>query len=190
MEKQDKNPRMAYIKILRTQHNFVKWFFCIFLSSLYNLLTFCRDEFASPERQGDYTVIHILHKLPSLPVSWLIVIILIILILWLFEASYSIYKKREEKINELSGNNRDIKQEIRNFLESIKFVGPEILNKIDAKEEEIVVQMNILNQIKLTELSEHPDFDKFLFFEKGSSYTLNSEQMAAYHLYPKDALRK
>lgn len=84
----------------------------------------------------------------------------------------------------------DIKQEIRNFLESID---PTILQRIDAKEKEIFISTNSYQSNKLMQLSEHSDFDEFLSFEKEKSGVIFSSRqgtITGYHLYPKDALIK
>ena len=92
------------------------------------------------------------------------------------------------------------KQEIRTSLESIN---PLILQKIDARQKEIHVRIGVATQIKLSELSKQPDFDKYLSFKKTKRTIMGDGQVkgiikeldenslaTVYYLYPKDALIK
>lgn len=87
------------------------------------------------------------------------------------------------------------KQEIRTLLESVK---PLILQKIDMGQKDILIMINIPTEVKLLDLSQRPDFNKFLSIKqsRGSKiedYIIDSNDIswkASYHLYPKDALIK
>jgi len=109
----------------------------------------------------------------------------------------------DEQKQTYSTNTKDMKQDIRTLLESIS---PLILDRIDAGHEKIPVLISMLKQIKLNDLSEHPDFDNFLTFDKcgGSVRGAGKDAMykgwvdeigetgekRRYYLYPKDALIK
>lgn len=105
------------------------------------------------------------------------------------------YRENENKIIPIN-----TKQEIRTLLESIN---PLILQKVDARQKEIPMRIGIATQIKLSELSKYPDFDKFLSFKKTKKTIIGNGQAGnfikeldedsfsvGYYLYPKDALIK
>ena len=119
-----------------------------------------------------------------------------------FLAPYLLHREREVAII-------NTKHDIRTFLESIN---PAILQKIDTGQKEIPVFISVPKQIKLSDLSERSDFNKFLSF-KQSGYAKGSGvvemtrngvdptkdfikeldqrgHMDGYYLYPKDALIK
>ena len=89
------------------------------------------------------------------------------------------------------------KQEIRVFLESIN---PEILRKIDIRQKEIPILIGAVKQVKLSNLSERPDFKNFLSFTRGYGSVVGggsngyidelgeSGMKSRYILCPKDAL--
>jgi hypothetical protein len=132
-----------------------------------------------------------------IPLSWRLLILFGFVFISAILTSYSMYKKQQQKIEELQNDSKptrnsktNTKQEIRDFLESLN---PEILQRIDAKEKVIVIHADIETQTGLIMLSKLPDFDKYLSFEKPrfyESYALNCEPMKIYHLCPKDALIK
>ena len=92
------------------------------------------------------------------------------------------------------------KQEIRAFLESIN---TEILQRIDGRQKEMHVLMSDSKRAKLIELSERPDFNKFLDIKKSGAHCIGGAPesgfikefgengaMVGCYLYPKDALIK
>ena len=87
------------------------------------------------------------------------------------------------------------KQEIRTLLESIS---PSILQKIDMGQKDILIMINIPTEVKLLDLSQRPDFKKFLSIKQSRSsntkdYIIDLDDIswkAGYHLSPKDALIK
>lgn len=94
------------------------------------------------------------------------------------------------------------KQEIRTFLESIH---PEILRRIDHDYAKILTTLSVPNQVKLTNLSERPDFEKYMSFKQINNDTddfndfddpnvfIEGDEyfnwIQAHYLYPKDALK-
>jgi hypothetical protein len=102
----------------------------------------------------------------------------------------ALLQEENKKLKSKDGNTQKpvTREEVRTFFESI---APEILQEIDAKQKEIRVDMSILQEIKFIELSERPDFGKYLSFTKeDGSYTWNCVQMTVYYIFPKDALIK
>ena len=90
----------------------------------------------------------------------------------------------------------DTKQVIRTLFES---VSPKILEKIDIGQKNILILINIPTEIKLLDLPQHSDFNKFLSFEQNHEPNETDEYIydsndhswkAAYRIYPKDALIK
>lgn len=95
------------------------------------------------------------------------------------------------------------KQEIRSFLET---VNPEILKRIDVGRKEILVCISTQDAVRLSNLSEYVDFNKYLSFrqatigeddskglEDPNIFIENNEYLWAtngYYLYPKDALMR
>jgi hypothetical protein len=94
------------------------------------------------------------------------------------------------------------KQEIRTFLESIN---PEILQRIDLGQKKILVCISTQDTVKLSNLSERVDFDKYLSvkqitFEDDSNdlgdpnISIENDEYLwvnnGHYLYPQDALRK
>ena len=80
------------------------------------------------------------------------------------------------------------KQEIRTFLES---VDENILRAIDSEIKKFDVRLKTIEQVKLNELSEHPDFKKYLTFEDTGEIGFGKAGTSVkYILYPKDALIK
>jgi hypothetical protein len=122
---------------------------------------------------------------------WIVpcVIFVVLFVIRLILAPYEKDKQRQQEISKLIGNNKNIKQQIRNFLESI---APNILQKIDAKEKEIGISIDIPNQVELMRLSKLPDFDKYLAFKEYQfgDYMLNCTPFKGYILYPKDEIIK
>ncbi len=100
----------------------------------------------------------------------------------------------EQKQNHLTST-KNTKQDIRILLESIN---PEILRAIDAGQRDILVMMNIPTEVRLLNLSERPDFNKYLSIKQSrggkiEDYIIDSNDMswkADYHLCPQDALIK
>ena len=109
--------------------------------------------------------------------------------------SYSMYQ--EASIKPVT------KQEIRTLLESIN---PAILSKIDKGQKKILVPINTYKLVKLTSLSENPNFGKYLSFKQVNRddnfnnfkdpnifVEINDFSWSwcqTYYLYPKDALVK
>lgn len=101
----------------------------------------------------------------------------------------------------------DTKQDIRNFFESIN---PMILQIVDTRQKKFPILIGVVKEAKLSELSERPDFNKFLKYEQmewtmfgarhpdankvlenGAVVELNQHgTLQGYFLYPKDALVK
>lgn len=86
--------------------------------------------------------------------SYRIVIFLVFILISVILTAYSFYKQIP---------NVDIKQEIRTLLESIN---PEILSKIDKGRAKILVPISPTKLVKLTNLSENPNFNKYLSVEQ------------------------
>jgi len=151
---------------------------------------------------------------------WMIplAVFLSILMIRLIIAPYVMYTEQQQTIMKLreaaAQKEQDTKQDIRTFLE---IVNPKILTKVDAGQEEIHVYLGASSQAKLKNLSELPNFAKFLSFNQvnrtmqGINYDgndpdiisavkqalgdfipeLNEQGFAqGYCLYPKDALRQ
>ncbi len=137
-------------------------------------------------------------------VSWLyrLLILLVLLHIITIVTSYFMYTSQQQKIEKLLGVKQDIKQEIRTCLESIN---PEILQRIDAGRKKILVCISMQDAVKLSNLSERVDFDKYLSFrqatlegdfnglEDPNIFIENVKYMwvsNGHYLYPKDALIK
>ena len=119
--------------------------------------------------------------------------IITFLIAAVFIAPFLKYQNRENEPID-----RDTRKEIRTLLES---VNPEILKRIDEGQKEIPVRFNTIAQVKLSELSNHQDFYRFLDFKKTGSIVSGANYTGSfigepneisftecYYLYPKDAL--
>ena len=141
-------------------------------------------------------------------VSWpyRLLIILVLLFISTICTSYSMYTGQQQTITKLQERQalrrQDTKQEIRTCLESIN---PEILQRVDAGRKKILVCINTQDVVRLSNLSERVDFDKYLSFrqvtlednlneledpniyiEKGEYIWVNN----GHYLYPKDALMR
>ena len=108
----------------------------------------------------------------------------------------------QQKIEENSKVKQGIKQEMRTFLESIS---PEILRRIDAGRKEILVCISTQDAVKLSNLSERVDFDKYLSFRQATlegddfnglgdpNIYIESNKYSwannGHYLYPKDAIK-
>ena len=147
-----------------------------------------------------------LEKIRPWPYGLLIFLGLILISIIL--TSYSMYESKQQQIKVLQKqifdpNTINTKQEIRTLLESIN---PEILRRIYAGQKKILTTLSTPNEVKLSNLSERPDFEKYLSFKQinnekddfndfedpnifieGDKYF--SWEQAYYH-YPKDALIK
>lgn len=136
--------------------------------------------------------------LESIPWSYRLLIVLGLLYISTILTSYSMYKENQKQVH-----NTDTKQDIRALLEDFNSV---ILQKIDMGQKKFLLPISMARQVKLTNLSERPDFNKYLrveqftreddfndyedpnIFIKGSDYYYS--WMQAYYFYPKDALKK
>jgi hypothetical protein len=139
--------------------------------------------------------------LESIPWSYRLLIVLGLLFISVILTSYSMYENKQLQINELIANTTNVKpvtkQEIRSFLED---VNSEILQKIDTGRKEIRILISIPKEVKLLNLSERLDFNKFLSFKQcqcddvhsSKDYIIELNDLSwkvGYCLYAKDALK-